>query len=767
MRNRSISTPVVPSIKLQIGYGNNAPADAAVQVYNVGAGAFQPTFQPVVAPPVDQNPPPGPVQPAGGAPNPDKVPPNGNPPGPGQPAGGGPDPDKIPPNGNPPGNPPGNPLPGQSGVVPSRTGQPPSSTNTGGAGGPGNPGGPQKSGRHRSHLLAILLGSILGGLAFIAALAATVWYLHQRRARSGGHAFSPLDDDDSEQPHSITALRIAGMGERGPRILAVPRGLLNMVGLGRSRNLNRSRRDILADEDRSFYMVGSHDVSRANSSFGGPSAPSSIRGFTNAVSDGLASLRNLARSVSSAPRTREPSTDVNWEKLGGDPFSAEVTLMAEGLSRDELPERIPHPYAASGPSQSYTDPFSDRHTSSEALPEYNPYDPEPEIEPEPAPSEPHLGEGRRRPAPLLTSLSAPPDFVPLSPLVEQASQNSLSNSSSSLNTHSDQHTGSGSSHGAPRSPRPSSILDPNPPTSQPMRRSNSWWARFGRSSLLDRRSTDLSSFIDFRDPNPPPRLLNEDVTYSRLSDIPEGAASRSPSTDVTLGRAYSSAHTRRPSLYRDTAHGKSASSLQTANTETLERLDGTMDIIQRDGTLDSHVTSPTTASADDEFGPGSSSASPPSGGILRRLTVRGEHSHWSTESSSESHVVLSPVASGAVTPMREYIEPTSPEHETPAPSPSPAPAPAAPSGSEDLMVAPRISPAGVDDDGPTPPSPGVADRVRAFERRMSQENESQPAPSNTRRREERTTPRPVVRYGLVPRPSLFVANPDGSRGSDG
>ena len=77
------------------------------------------------------------------------------------------------------------------------------------------------------------------------------------------------------------------------------------------------------------------------------------------------------------------------------------------------------------------------------------------------------------------------DFVPLSPLMEQASQNSLSNSSLSHNTNSDQYKGSGSSHGVVHPPRPSSILDPNPPQSQPIRRTNSWWVRFAKVPLLE------------------------------------------------------------------------------------------------------------------------------------------------------------------------------------------------------------------------------------------------------------------------------------------
>jgi hypothetical protein len=66
-------------------------------------------------------------------------------------------------------------------------------------------------------------------------------------------------------------------------------------------------------------------------------------------------------------RSREPSTDVNWEVLGGDPFSPEITLMAEGLSRDQLPEWAPHPYAMAAESESYFDPFKDQNSSSEGL----------------------------------------------------------------------------------------------------------------------------------------------------------------------------------------------------------------------------------------------------------------------------------------------------------------------------------------------------------------------------------------------------------------
>jgi hypothetical protein len=656
------------------------------------------------------------------------------------------------------GDPPGHSGPGQSGPngghTGSQTGGRPSSTGKGGPGGAGN-----QVGGAESNKAAIAIGAVLGGLGFTAGVALVVWYLRQRHVRSG-HAFGPLGDhDDDEAPHSITAVHLGGMREKGPRILAVPLGLLGMIGLGR-RHMNRSRRDILADEDRSFEWVGvSREGSGGRSSVGSRSARNSIQGLSNAITERFASIRNLALGTSSAPHSREPST--YREKMGGDPFSSEVGLMAQGLASDKLPERSRDGFALSGPSQPYTDPFADQEVSSMVL---RLYDSEPEAGPNHAPERKERSATEKRPTPILTTLPPPTDFVPMSPLIEQRSQNSLSNSSSShhTNSNSDQYAGSGSSHGAARSPRPSSILDPNPPASPPIRRSNSWWMRFAKAPLLERRGTESSSrsggFIDFRDPNPPPRLLTiEEATHSRGPSNGTAEATQSrrrPSAGAN--RAYPGTLSRKPSLYYET-HGRSASSLQTANTETLERLGGTMDIVQRDGTLDSQHT-PLTGLEDEfgiAFGGGGGSGSGSYTQQLRALLVRGEPSYHSTrtESSSvsasiESPMVHSPLRSAAGSPTSELPHPALPSSPT----------------SEEAGSSPR--------------SPGVAERVRVFERRMSRESAPPPPPTNTRRREERLTPppaaavavaRPAVRYGLVPRASLFVANPDGAggRGSDG
>jgi len=175
-----------------------------------------------------------------------------------------------------------------------------------------------------------------------------------------------------------------------------------------------------------------------------------------------------------------------------------------------------------------------------------------------------------------------------------------------------------------------------------------------------------------------------------------------------------------------------------------------MDIIQRDGTLDSQHTPLTGAlSLDDDFG-----VSPVSTQQLRPLIVRSAPSTRSARTASssvslDSPMILSPPASGVATPTGSHLEASSP------------PPPEYP---EEEAVR-----AGGDANG-TPHLPGVAERVRGFERRMSRDNAPAPPPTNTRRREERPTPvgaRPSVRYGLVPRASLFVANPDRSRGSDG
>jgi len=95
---------------------------------------------------------------------------------------------------------------------------------------------------------------------------------------------------------------------------------------------------------------------------------------------------------------------------------------------------------------------------------------------------------------------------------------------------------------------------------------------------------------EFRDPTPAPKLVAIDENSpesiressrqgsgdSKLSGGHEGEVSQGPK----LKRAATTPHER---VYSNIAHGKSISSLQTTNTEALEKLGG-MDIVQREVT---------------------------------------------------------------------------------------------------------------------------------------------------------------------------------------
>ena len=247
--------------------------------------------------------------------------------------------------------------------------------------------------------------------------------------------------------------------------------------------------------------------------------------------------------------------------------------------------------------------------------------------------------------------------------------------------------------------RPSSILDPNPLHSQPIRRSNSWWARFAKAPLLERRGTESSSrnggFIDFRDPNPPPQLTIEESTHSR--GPPEGTAEARPRRKPSVGanRSRAGTPTRRPSLYHETIHGRPHHPCK----PPIRRYLG-------DGTLDSHHTSLT--GLDDEFGVGAGGSGSGSGPPLRALLVRGEPSYHSTRTASssvsvslESPMIPSPLRSAAGSPRDGFT------HQPLSSSPP-----------SEAVVAGLVA----EHAGSLPRPPGVAERVRIFERRMSRES---------------------------------------------
>lgn len=210
-------------------------------------------------------------------------------------------------------------------------------------------------------------------------------------------------------------------------------------------------------------------------------------------------------------------------------------------------------------------------------------------------------------------------------------------------------------HGQPGSPvlPKSSLIDANPSPYQAMRRSDSWWSRFSKSAFLDRRASDSSSHgaggggnyrtrsgsfsgktsagplvSAFRDPNPAPKLVAiEENSPGSIRESRHGSAdSKLSGTHVhyegddtqgeKLKRSATAPHER---VFSNTTHGKSISSLQTTNTEALEKIGG-MDIVQREVTDSSTnswgtgegpvgvVTSPTEFGARDHESDGSLNA---------------------------------------------------------------------------------------------------------------------------------------------------------------
>ena len=623
----------------------------------------------------------------------------------------------------------------------------PSNTQSGsndGTGG-GDDSGPNSSKNKKT--AAIARGSILGTLGFVVGTAAAIYYV-RRRAHQRPEDFSPLgnDEDDEESPHDITAIAMVGGHEKGRSAFPV---FLGAVGLGRVHQpAARERRDMLADEDRSFGSSQWRHVSRegSGSSWSGTGTTSrrssQARTFTDVVTGSLASLRAIGRR---GTRSREPTqTSLEWNEK--DPFSDEVGLMAGGFAEDGLGRlrggSTSMPVGMTGP---YTDPFEDAEVLHDASSDSDLEQGEHH--------RPALGVALKLPHPSLrTALLPIPDFVPMSPLMEQASHNSLSGSSSSHLLSSGYVESSRTSQDqSPRSPRPTSIIDANAPPSLPIRRSDSWWARFARTPLRLSGSADAasashpsrSSLLEFRDPNPPPRLITiEESQHSNLSDSPdskyahEGANSAGQGDSGGGSGGGVSRRASRAAVYASLGHGKSVSSLQTANTETLERVEGTMAIIQRDGTMDSQIT--TSPIAGDDFGQGE----PVAGPSTRRLLFVRQISQAGSESSRASTPLTPPVDEGV--PVDSDTRERSSTFEPSLPA-------AGPTG-------PRLPPRRLSSAGAG--AGAVSARIKAFERRLSRDAEGPPPPTNTRKREERSGPRPVVRYTLVPKPSLFVANPD-------
>ncbi|KAH7925830.1 hypothetical protein BV22DRAFT_1194857 [Leucogyrophana mollusca] len=626
---------------------------------------------------------------------------------------------------------------------PSQTGEP-----NGGGSTDGTSGGSQGSGGPTVHptgtsgtpdsakhdTAAIALGTTFGVLGLVAGGIVTACCIRRRRGRDpqrDGRFF--LLGGDPEEEGGGDVLTAGGRGDKRFTRTNVQwrgAGVLSHFGLGKNRRSpaqQRQRRDMLADEDTRQFGWGTRPGLVRREGSAGTSAWS------------LRSMSAMVRGIVS----RDPSVSGTggewdpWEKVGnfgeGD---------REGLVKDR--DFIPYGAAAlgrrEGSSWSYTDPFADTERGN-GDDEYADFDIRPGDQVDDHEYNQYNLDGERiddldpprlRPLRTLLPLSVP--LHTLSPLREVGTSHSdqsnslLSGSGSSQGHSSQEHPTSifstqpttplsQTSH-SPTTPRSShiplskfsplqrhsSLLNSRPPPTQPIRRSDSWWIRFARTSLLERRSSGASErVLDFRDPNPAPRLVAIEET-SKCS--PESPGSK---------KGLSGGH----------GHSVSSSvhSGRTADTAAAERLGGSYDVVQR---VASDGSGPRRTSSFDSVdtsvhGVLAATSSTPSQGLDLQKTT--------------SATPTSVLGETSISPFSSPSDPPTPPSKGPSP--------------------PRL---GSNRGG------GVSSRVRAYERRISQDlgDEISPPPRNTRKLEEAPSRNRVsIKYGLAPRPSLYVANPDG------
>jgi hypothetical protein len=462
----------------------------------------------------------------------------------------------------------------------------------------------------------------------------------------------------------------------------------------------QQRRDMFADEDTRNFSVDSLYAAGRDGGGGSSWSLQSMSAAIGSVATGIRGMLSRENSVSGRSIHREASG----------PFSDGTSLIREG-------EFNPHDMAVIRPharreasytsmARSYRDPFMD-HPIEDAEKEYhdlNPYDAD-------------ADESTSLTYPLSSRTTSPPTIGihTLPPLTEQTSRTTDPSSSSSEHRSSPLEPDSSfSSFEYNSRRRRSSIINTN---TQPMRRSDSWWARFAKTSILDRKSSDTVKIspMEFRDPNPAPRLvtIQEASPHSQSPDSPQPQ-----------------------SWQNKPSHRKSISSVQTtktADSEAIERMGG-MDVIQRIGTSHSHQTTSSTGRDTPERDLSWSVPSPlsavASSGLSGESQLRLEE-----DSTVESPVNMTHIDS------------------LPNRSNSDASSQSAQSSSSKRPIL----------------GGNVLDRVQAYERKMSQDMEGLTSPGSplspgartTRKKEEHPSKtRVTVNYGLAPRPSLFVANPD-------
>ncbi|KZS92437.1 hypothetical protein SISNIDRAFT_486471 [Sistotremastrum niveocremeum HHB9708] len=455
------------------------------------------------------------------------------------------------------------------------------------------------------NVTGIALGSVFGVIALVALTGgATYWVIKKREERDGG-AFSLMRDadDDGNSPHGLGGsekVRMAGSHWVGGK--KSPWGILSAFGARGP--MTQRRMDMLADEDARVFDIESLENSEMGHRPRGPgrqwSGGSSIsnwygqsgRKLSEMVGGSLNSLRAVGGMLSQSRRDPgAPESDwwKNKEIVPLDPFGDDMALRdtessgpgptalsmqnvsgiaAVGVSRAARPRGGMPSGSLSYP---YTDPTSERAVAEVIHDARTPEDED--------------GPGRGEQQPMLDR--SVPSLAIVT--VQSRSSDEKSASVSSRDRFSNVAEVSHSSHEGPSSPAPArplstsstSIIGAHSAPSLPLRRSDSWWARFSRTPFREKRLSSppqsprqsaADALIDIRDPNPAPRLV----------PIQESAHTSPESAHQKAG------YERNPSL-------SSLHTTKTADSHALEQLGANMDVVQRANTLSSYTTSPSTA----------------------------------------------------------------------------------------------------------------------------------------------------------------------------
>lgn len=497
-----------------------------------------------------------------------------------------------------------------------------------------------------SHITAIVVGAVLGSLALVVA-SIVVFVIRKRRTLGNGHFHMLYPSEDDENPHAAAVIPVAQSTTARHRVPLLTFGIIG------SRNSPRRRDMLADEDTRRFNDYShTRDTTRASSfmekpaslvrdswaslrsvgalfgvnTMGSRRAPSNTSSFQDSIrekdpfSDQAAFVPAHERTAS---QPKGGSIGSEWSLLASqahhdfrDPFEDDEIghyrdgdADAHSLRSAELDHTLDDNPPQSLLSQYH--PGSNVQTTLSAVtvgalptvleaPSYRGSGPSSE-------SDPYLI------SPFSTTGRAQGDLV-----AYPAASTSLSLSNSSGHDHD-----SPTRYGQPSSPTPtkSSFIDANPTPHHAVKRSDSWWSRFTKTAFVDRRASDGSSHgmgggsnhrtrsgsfsgktsmgplvADFRDPNPAPKLVAiEENSPESLRDPSRQPSGESKFSDNQYGdnpegsELKRSTATPRERIYPNTAHGKSISSLQTTNTEALEKI-GDMDIVQREVT-DSSVNS--------------------------------------------------------------------------------------------------------------------------------------------------------------------------------